>query len=377
MSVALVAGCAVQRSAIYQAGTPDAVSSAASSEPLASLAPPSDVPITAPNPAAQGLQGYLAYASNGVVFLQWTMSGDDLSGSLTQAYTGSGEPTNLKHESASFTGVVSGDSITLNFPEGLGLSHTWTGAFSGDTLTMSYPAPDGSLSTLVFSPSTVADYNAALAAEQARVKLGQDAAAQASAAAAAAAAEQQAQAAVDRLKNVVLNDMNALGNDPAAFKSDLSSTAKDIAAQQGDVKTTYTDMQAVSQEAQQYPTGNYGQVCSDAATVASDSATVESDEATVESDGATLESDVETLHVDENQLASDFQQLQAAEGQVPGYGIGLPSQGDVTNATSAAEDVVTTARQGFASLLSQSKQLVSQAQGYVATAQQACTKTQG
>ena len=86
---------------------------------------------------------------------------------------------------------------------------------------------------------------------------------------------------------------------------------------------------------------------------------------------------METLHVDENQLASDFQQLQAAEGQVPGYGIGLPSQGDVTNATSAAEDVVTTARQGFASLLSQSKQLVSQAQGYVATAQQACTKTQG
>lgn len=375
VTVAFVAACTTGNAPPPAIGsTPIASVAQGAPEMLGATA----APVTAPaKGAGTGLAGWLAHASNGVVFLQWTRSGDALNGSLTQAYTASGEPTNLKHENASFTGVVSGDSFTLSFPEGLGLSRTWTGAFSGDTLTLSYPAADGSLSTQTFYPASVADYNAALALEQSQVQQAQAAAAAASTAAAAAAAEQQAQAAVDRLKNAVLADIHALGNDPSAFQSDLDATAKDIAAQQGDVKTTYTDMQAVWAEAQQYPTGNYGQVCSDAATVASDEATVASDEATVESDGATLESDIYTLHVDENQVHSDFKQLVTAEAATPGYGVGLPSEGVVTRATSVADDAVTAARQGFAGLLLESKQLVSQAQGYVATAQMACKQTGG
>lgn len=161
-----------------------------------SLPPNTAVETAAPDPAAQGLSGFLATASNGVVFLQWTRAGDALTGSGTTAYTPAGDPTTLKTETAAFTGVVSGSSVTLSYPEGLGLSRTWTGAFQGSSLVLSYAAADGSLSTLTFQPATVAGYNQAFATLRAKVQQAQaDAAATAEASAARAEASVAAAAA--------------------------------------------------------------------------------------------------------------------------------------------------------------------------------------
>lgn len=155
--------------------------------------PPSAAAVTAaPEPAAQALSGFLATANNGVVFLQWTRVGDALTGSRTMAYTSGSDPGTLKTATTGLTGVVSGSSVTLSFPEGLGLSTTWTGAFQGSSLVLSYATADGSLSTLTFQPATVAGYNQAFAILQAQV---QQAQADAAAAAEASAARAEASAA--------------------------------------------------------------------------------------------------------------------------------------------------------------------------------------
>ena len=100
-----------------------------------------------PNPAQQALSGHLALATNGVVFLQWTRSSDTLTGTLTQACTDPGVPAALKHQNGPFTGVLSGGSVTINFPQGLGLSASWSGALNGDTLILSYSTPWSTVET--------------------------------------------------------------------------------------------------------------------------------------------------------------------------------------------------------------------------------------
>jgi hypothetical protein len=208
-------------------GTGVARSAAVTVVPTVALQPS---PTALPNPAPQALGGYLAHASNGVVFLQWTQSGAGLNGTLTQAYTHGGDPTTLTHDSASFSGVLTGGSVTLNFSQGLGISGTWTGTFSGNTLTLSYPAADGTLSTLTFGPGSVADYNSAVAYLQAQ------AAGAAAANAAQAALDQAVAEASDRLGRAV-NQMNG----DASQASSHAQQTTEAASAAGDALSNVQD----------------------------------------------------------------------------------------------------------------------------------------
>ncbi len=104
-------------SAQPSASVPTNAAPAASASVIASLPP---------NPARRALSRHLALATNGVVFLQWTRSGDTHTGTLTQAHAGPGDRAALKHQNGQLTGVLSGSLVTPNFPQGLGPCASWS-----------------------------------------------------------------------------------------------------------------------------------------------------------------------------------------------------------------------------------------------------------
>ncbi len=110
-------------------------------------------------------QGYLGQGSNWVDFVQMTRSGNSVTGSITSAELGG---TSLTSNHAAFTGVVNDKQVTLTFPQGFGVVTNLSGALNGTALDLDVPQPDGTIATVEFSPGTVADYNKAVQALQAR-----------------------------------------------------------------------------------------------------------------------------------------------------------------------------------------------------------------
>ena len=367
----LAASCAAGSSSASSGAATPASSAASAAE---ATTPPAVT--VAPNPAAAGLSGYLAIASDGVVFLQWTQADGALTGSLTMAYTPSGDPTTLKTQNAAFTGVLSGSSVTLSFPEGLGVSTTWTGAFNGSSLVLSFATASGNLNTLTFAPASVADYNQALAQVQAQVQQAQGAASAAAAAQQQQQALQQAQQAIDQDVQQVQADLGYLPPDTTQLRADVHHIPDDLAQQAKDVQQALQDEQATLTAAQQNAAG--GDVCGDANTVQGDANTVQGDENTVEGDGNTLSGDVNTIQGATSQLQQAFQDLQGALAALPSYQpAGAPSQQDVSSAMDAANKAVAQAQQTYAGYLAQSRQMVQVAQGYANAAETACSKTGG
>ena len=95
------------------------------------------------------------------MFLQWTRSDKSLSGSLSIASVESGA-IDLQSQNVAFSGVVSGSSVTLTMPQGLGAVTSLSGSLSGSHLRLNVPASDGTLAEDEFVPATTGDYNAAV-----------------------------------------------------------------------------------------------------------------------------------------------------------------------------------------------------------------------
>ncbi len=112
--------------------------------------------------------GLLATAQNGVAFLQWTQTGTSVIGSLTQV-TFEASGASPQHQVIDFSGVISGDSVTLTLAGGETINGTalLTGQFSNGQFTLAEPEADGTIGTLVFAPATVGDYNNAVASLEA------------------------------------------------------------------------------------------------------------------------------------------------------------------------------------------------------------------
>jgi hypothetical protein len=122
---------------------------------------------TGPTTNGNSQPGFLARASNGALFLQWTRSGDSVIGSVVEAYLTQTGATQISHLYRAFTGVVSGSSVALKMSVGaLDTPETWNGTLSGSDLTLSLPNQDGTLSTQYFHPSTIGAYTSEVASLQ-------------------------------------------------------------------------------------------------------------------------------------------------------------------------------------------------------------------
>ena len=172
----LAVACRAGTTSSFASVGPSATASAASTPEVAvpttvgaSPTPPvsSIIPSTAPSVAPTVVQlptGMLATAPNGVSFLQWTQSDTMVTGSITEVWTTSAGAA-PQHQVLDFTGVLSGNSVTITLSAGETINGTplLTGQFSSGQFTLTFPAPDGTISTLVFVPGTVGDYNNAVA----------------------------------------------------------------------------------------------------------------------------------------------------------------------------------------------------------------------
>jgi hypothetical protein len=315
---------------------------APSAHSTASSPPASEPPSSTVPPGASSLHGFLANLSNAVIFIQWTQTDNAVNGTAQAVYLNSnGTATTPQREAVQ--GTIQGSNLSLNItPDGLYGVSNLTGTLQGSGFVVSIPNSQGILIPVTFSAGTVADYDTDLAALEGQATQASNVQAQAQARqqAAAALASQERQAQQDA--STVANDISGLHGDVQALSSDVSSTKQDLAAEGGDLKTVQQDAAAVESEAKQYPGGNSGQVCSDAATAASDADTVASDADTVESDALSFENDVSTVTSDISGLKGDWNQYLSA--LPPGYDVtSAPTRADVINAINAANSADATA----------------------------------
>ncbi|TMC46719.1 MAG: hypothetical protein E6J20_20685, partial [Chloroflexi bacterium] len=335
-------------------------------------APKTPPPVTTsaappPPPSAPVLPGFLSVYPSAAqplaaYFIQWQRTGSTVTGTLSVSYRDT--QSGATGTSTSFTGTISGQSVGLDFGD-----KRDNGTLRDNQLTLAFAASDGSLQTLVFTPATVADYNAAVA----NVKAGgfvqgrQQAQAQAD-----AKARQTTNADV----STVASDIQNLGGSPTSAQSDLASMVSDLKHERGDLAKTLSDKQSVLAEAAKYPRGNNGQVCYDASGVDYDASGVSYDENGVSGyDTDSITNDLNSLASDSATLNSDFQKFRADQAALPSYRApGTPTAAIVNQALSLASSAASQSRRTMASYIAQAKQLLRTANAYDAEAQAACKK---
>jgi hypothetical protein len=73
-----------------------------------------------------GPASFIGHASNAVIFIQWTRSGQSVTGSLREAIKKAGS-LGLESTDKSFTGVIDGKGLTLTLKAALGESSSLVG----------------------------------------------------------------------------------------------------------------------------------------------------------------------------------------------------------------------------------------------------------
>lgn len=318
-------------------------------------------PPTTATPSSPGSTqpGFLAYASNGALFIQWTRTGDTVTGTLSESYTEPSNPAQVTSESHSFTGVISGSSITLTLDSG----NNWNGTLSSSALTLSYTASDGTLRTFTFNQATVSDYNNAVAAVTAQGHAAANAQAQAQ-------ATQQAQQDLDQDATALATDMTTLESaveqlraDVRQVPADLAQMRADLAAQKKDLNHLLVAPASGCQNGADYQvasTDNYQVTSTDDYQITS-------------TDAYSISNDQEAITQAIATLRSDSQKERAAQASLPSYTpSGLPSRSQINRAATSASAAARAAKTTWNGYLTTVKQLDTTSNGYAAQASRAC-----
>jgi hypothetical protein len=116
-----------------------------------------------------GAGTFSATASNAVASVQWTRSGSSVNGTFDDAILPASTGGSVSSTNAPFTGTISGTGITLDVNSG-GSTLSLVGSVSKTGFQVNYPgATPGTLTTLSFSPSSVAQYDQAVATLEASI----------------------------------------------------------------------------------------------------------------------------------------------------------------------------------------------------------------
>ena len=275
--------------------------------------------------------GYLATGSGYVVFIQWTTSGDSLSGTA-QETTLNGSPPNssVNTQTISLSGTFTGSTIALRFNDGAEVF----GTLSGGSFTVNFPQSDGALAPITFTTATAKQFNQALSRLQ-----GKTGSANQSAAAAQAIAKQRS--TIDTEARAVAEDISGIGSDQTQLSNDLGGFSSDLATMKSDLATVASQEQAVITESQNGTDPN--QVCDDSNTDGDDANTVGDDGNSVSDTANSIETDISTLRGDVTTLNSDFSGLQSAQAQQPSYSDGAPTSKAVASAVASAQAAIAAA----------------------------------
>jgi hypothetical protein len=284
--------------------------------------------------------GWMAPGDDTLVFLAFTEVDGIVSGSaqvvtVTHDSTATIEDvtystSELTTEPAPLTGTLHDGRITLQ----IGYGVPWSGMKSASTLALNVPQTDGSLQQVEFAAASVADYNAAVSEMQAIVD-------QRNADAIAAARR-------DALIGGVARSAKAVRSGIALLETDLdeiATAAADVPVALEEEEESLDDVIAAKLDvlaaADQYPEGNYGAVCSDAAYVSTQASYVESDAAYVGSTARYVQTSIHGLLGHADELSDDYAALDAAMAAVPDLDPSdLPTSEQVASAVAAARERV-------------------------------------
>ncbi|HEY4451357.1 MAG TPA: hypothetical protein VGN13_07155 [Solirubrobacteraceae bacterium] len=107
-----------------------------------------------------GPASFIGHASNAVMFIQWTRSGPNVTGSLREAITKTSS-LGLESDSKAFTGVIAGNGITLNVHGALGEGPAYVGEIKQNGFMLTVPGQGSNLITISFAPGEVSGYDEA------------------------------------------------------------------------------------------------------------------------------------------------------------------------------------------------------------------------
>lgn len=300
--------------------------------------------------------GYLDAGPTYVIFVQFTETGQRLTGHLQVVTEANTVPPTTQTASTPFTGTLNGSSVTLVLDKGLGLEASITGKLSGGTLSLMAPTADGHLVNGILKASSMQDYNKAVDALQKKVNQedqqyynGQATATSAqNAADAASTAVSATQVAQQNEQNAVSQANSQLGNALSALKSDeaglasfsetttLSGYAKDWKQMQNDYGTEKND---AKKGCGSYSSNLY-QVQSDAYQVDSDGYQIQSDDYQLTSDKNQYDSSLSPVQSDIQAVKDGWKQLQSA---VASNTTGTPSpqytENDINKALGDAQNI--------------------------------------
>jgi len=303
--------------------------------------------------------GYLAYASNGVLFIQWTRTGNTVTGTLAESYTDLSNPAQVSHESHTFTGVINGSSITITLDSG----DNWNGTIAGSSVTLNTPpGSNGQIGSFTFRPATVADYNAAVRGVNGQGQAAQQAHAQQQ-------AVQKARDQVTSDANAVSSDISSMQNDVGQLSTDLGELPTDLQQMRSDLVTQKQDLNQLLAHRSTCSSGGDYQVSSTdnyQVTSTDDYQITSTDEYSITNDEQSVTGDITQLRTD-SQAAATAQA--AASGYVPA---GMPSASAVQSAIRAANAALTTAKTKWAAALQTVKSLDAQSNTYAHQADAAC-----
>lgn len=283
---------------------------------------------------------WLSSGTDYVVFIDWTRVANNVTGNLSVAGAASSQ---FAARTLAVTGTISGGSITLTFPTGLGGITSATGELTAASLTLNLPNDDGTIDAYKFTPGTIDAYNAAVQGLQSGASATAQAQIEASASAAQLASQQAATAATDntiaKAAAALIDADAALEKDPAAAQNDAQSLPTVRATEQRDLATTAAAQKAVVAEAAKFPDGNNGQVCSDAYQVTSDAYQVTSDDYQVTSAEYTINADLDTIRSDQAAVTQTAQDYKNAQSYDPAF---LPNTAPPSDAALAADQAAAT-----------------------------------
>lgn len=318
-----------------------------------------------PTAIANDLRGYMASFTDGHIFVEWTEAGGNLSGTLQTAQAKPGTQDGIATESAGFTGIRSGDRVTLTIPTGLGFSTTWSGTTDGATLTLFIPDARGVTTPRTFAPASLTDYNRAVEAfrqreaqrvTQARAFQATATAqaqasqatttAQARASQATAAAQEKQQAAVRDGNAAVARALRRLSDDSDRLKrnTNYGSVLKAYATAWEKMQADY---QKVVDGAAKKPLScvQLGQVQVAFGQVEVDYGSIQVARSSLSVVVTTVDSDIAAVREDIRAVQAAFSALQsAAAANTTGSPPAQFTAADVERAVTAANDAITTAQ---------------------------------
>jgi hypothetical protein len=316
---------------------------------------------TAPKPISGAVgTGYLAKASDGIIFIQWTRSGNSLSGTAQDEYLSGSTPNEtVKSDTITVSGQLNGPTITLSFDDGASVF----GTLSGGSFTVNFPQNDGSLAPLTFSSASASQFNEALANLQGTTGNADQREAEAE----TVTSEQQS---IANDVSTVNGDISDLQGYASGFASDYGGFVQALDQAKTDLGTTAQAEQSVITESQNGTTPSY-QVCSDADSVAADADSVDADGDSVSAAADAFENDLTSARGGVSGIQQDFSTLQSAESQLPSYQDNAPTQGEVDQAIASAQAAISSALNTANGYISQVNGIQTQAYNDAVAAAQA------